>query len=289
MLRLRTTEAAPLVVDQLPKAPLIYLDQCAVSKLQSDELLNNKFVKTLKEKEGSLCVSWVNFLETQPLDPASEIYLSRMRFYARFDLYWHLIDPNPSKVISKENQWKPNKLAPFLDDNLTTEYFSHWAKYAEIAEHPTIDMAFKFLLMDSKTLDQKKQELESFKVRIKKIIDKGRKLYRSNPRVKSNVDLPLSPPPQGIHITNYFYSAIFKMLISGNDNFELNDAADFFHVVVPSAHCEFAIYDSKWAKRLQQINWSGNIAKIYNVSQLNDFMEDLSEFDAPETVWRTWN
>lgn len=273
MIKIRTSDRSALVIEQIRSFPSIYLDLCVLEDIARDAKTRRKFIDILGEKKGTLLFSWVHLIEMFGMDPHGSTFCSIKRLLEDLGNYWGILEANPSHVIQKEKLWKPGQQSPAFDGEFLKSIFLEW-KGLEI---PTPALALEELQRNVAKRNKYKKLHEEHKTEIKKVIEDERNVYRTNKVAQKKLDMAQYTWTLGIPPTEFIYQSLFREIIKTHEYFRLTDGPDFHHAVVSSAYADIVMLDTKWARRLRKILLPQHAAaKIYDVTALNQFLDDLA-------------
>lgn len=276
MFKIRTSDNFPLIVDHIPKQPLVYLDQCVLFDFAADREQGDIFTQMLHSKCGTLCISMAHIVETGKHSPSLPRYSRLEKFLQETGNSWILLNSNPDEVMKNEHNLfaGKSKTAPHLDAALAKEIFLKWD--GKNVPSPTLAIQH---WRDSPELRKKYLPIYADQgKRLKEAFDNARKTYRTNLAAKRNLDSqkyqwsPSKPP------TEFIYRSLMRESIRTHEVFTKNNGSDFEHATVSMAYCDFVVLDRKWARRLRKTGIPSTAAKLYDVTELAEFLRDLSTF-----------
>jgi hypothetical protein len=265
-------------VSQPSPRPWIYLDHWALRKISSDPKLKEKFLELMEQKNATLCISTINFLEILNHDTGKSLDDIKS-FYKELGNRFSFIKTDPVLVIEHERlcQTSPHDIMakhnPAHDDLLLTEYFKRI--FATTFNNISFTDIIEYVISDKEAHEKLKQTLASMKnsalleelkiKRLEYIADK-KSLTKKN-RLKSPHD-----------VTEYIYQETIKQFIK-NCSAEPNDIPDIFNTIVPTAYCDFVLLETKWAGFVRKTNPKiGSVSRIYTQKNIGQFFNDFELF-----------
>lgn len=274
MIRLETSESAPLIIQPILQSPLVYLDQCVLLDLAKDRTLADRFLNSLISKEGTLYISVVHILETGSLDTKGATYLGLEAFLQRVGPHWALLETNATEVIRREKRFALDKIPPHQDSQMLKEIFLAWDALSPPSPATAID-----IVSQNPELSEKYKRLHSdHKAAVCRVFEKGRNEYRNHPQAKKNLDSKVYNWRPKHPATEFIYGSLMRETIRTNEAFRETDGPDFEHAVVSMAYSDFVVLDKKWTRRLREIGMPPTAARLYDVTEIDLLLGELESF-----------
>ena len=271
MLKLRTTETAQIFVDMYLTSPIVYLDNCVITRLANNDIAKgNRFRELLLEKQGTLYLSWINLLEFFGLG-AGPTYRSISEYLNTFKTNFAIMDNDAKQVIEREKSFRRDNQNPAVDTALVKELINRWDGLSEISLGILLDD-----LNDPSVGAKWKSLHANHKKTLQSIFSGARDRYRKNPANKKVLDekkythIPGTPP------TKYIYDILLRECTITNDEFNESDGPDFEHAVVGSAYSDIIVLDKKWTRRLRKLDLPRKSAKVFDVTEIDKCLEYIN-------------
>lgn len=279
MIELSTEEDTPLIARQTLVSPSVYLDHWAVRKLSEDIELCSRFVNAIKNRNGTLALSWLNLVEFSRVFDTSHANAAGKMVQ---DLYPNLflIQIDPFIVIEQEdilvNQTGIDP--PHADNNLLK---------GVLLLKPE-----KLGLFDAIQLFQAGQESDLSRSYDSLVETTLRKTKELNERISDErdpeVNLHKTKTSKAYSVgTRFILREIMRQLfLDRRTSLNENDAIDLVHTVVPTSYCDFILLDGRWRNLVERTresfgkdNVGFTIAKPYSEKNngLGKFINDLQD------------
>ncbi|MBM4140185.1 MAG: hypothetical protein FJ242_01630 [Nitrospira sp.] len=273
MIKLSTTSSYPLAIDVEITPPIVYLDYCVIIELSKNDAIGQKVRDTILEKNGTLCWTWAHLLELSSLG-LGNTYSTAKIYLESFGANFVLMEIDVGVVMQKEQKSRPWKEYPQIDMAFIQETIRTWDGLSPI----NIGIILQEFENNPSSGDRWKRMHKTWKKDIQALIHKARNYYKKNPKsIKQNdlyfVNCPSYPPH-----TQYIHYRLMKECIISNETFNESDSVDYLHSVVSTAYTDFVVLDKKWARRLRNINLPTETAKIFSITEMDSFLNELIKF-----------
>lgn len=275
-------------------APVVYLDHWAIRDISEDEGLAQRFVSTLKAKNGTLAVSVLSQVEFCGLTDLRQAHVAE-RFIEMVHPNLFFMSFNIVDVMQHEdkNILQTSKEAPDGDGDLLWLYGTHpenrgWGDQRRYSAKGFFSESVR-----------KRDELRSLQVDLAKAVLEGiRQLYvriDTEDELRKKARNPLEDVKNRPRATYALIRALLgdRMKDRSRPPSE-NDAIDLLHTVVPACYCDFVLLDKQWCGRVEAAREQliakgvvGKVAKVFSKADdgVNRFLDALEAFGAaPATV-----
>jgi hypothetical protein len=277
MIKLGVNTAGKVVITKQTTPPSVYFDNWAFMDIVEDNLIAERFTRTLKSRNGTLEFSFMNLLEFSEINDSSQIN--------KIELFLESVMPNlcfidviPNRVIDREDKI----LRKQLKDP------PHWNKellnfFATMKRQSLNPLSIKGLLSDLR--DPKIIiKCKTFMLDLVESFERLRKKSKSDPKYRAEI----SVVTRGVILeraTRYIYRDSVNSIIRDNINLSnSNHWRDLFHMIVPIAYCDFVLLDKMWADRarktitrLRHIGQTAEMARVFSKKDLNNFWKIFEE------------
>ena len=271
------TSSSNLHIRQSFISPGIYLDHWALSLFSEDINLQNRLIRAIKDKKGTLVISIINFMEfASATDPKhsleTESFLDKVLpniYFADFDI---------DKVKNKENNMLNN------EDRFwpSADLFHLHELYQSSTRHnkpTTAGMFQKFQAERKYVLGLKAQVI----LDIRNAIDSTFKetSYKSKAR---NID----PNNERTRTSIILGELLRDFVLDSNANMSDNDIIDLAHAWTSTNCCDYSLLDNAWRERvkkmecrIQKSSIKMPIAKCYSKKHngIESFIDSLEAFN----------
>lgn len=287
MITLQMSSNGGLEIKLEDQSPSVYLDHWAFRKISENPQLRAAFVATLKEKGGTLCISWLNFNEFADVDISqkkmAEAFVDEVLPNIVF------LESAPFVVIDRENELLNGSrpLPPHIDGEFGKSLLIGASKSVKPF---SADRLFQFTA--SSELVPGRESLA------RTIIDRVEKI-RTEVAADKELEKRVNNFKHRDVVQRGTRHLIREMLRSLLKNPKLkmtvNHAFDLMHTVVPVSYCDFVLIDSHWSTQVEQTRkkmekdgvLKFSLAKVYSEKNdgINRFIEDLKTFEvAPADI-----
>jgi hypothetical protein len=228
-------------VQQTFDSPSVYLDHWAIRRFSDDIGLQERFVKALHEKRGTLLLCHLNLAEfVGPNDPASvdkaEVFLEA----ALPNIYFSEL--NVQKAIDQETTPRTSgvDLPPPSDRELLK-------LVAQI--HPSSPRPFTMKGLIAMVAAERERLGNTFRASNQRIVDRVLS-QRSQPEFveKARNFRPSRSHPRTQIIMAELLRPVFLDL---KIPFTITDASDLQHAILPISYCDYVLLDGKWKHMVQ--------------------------------------
>ncbi len=259
-----------LTITQENFSPCVYLDHWALRNLSQDRASSDRFTNGLKNRGGTLALSWLNLVEFTAVTDNRQIDMAdRLVEQVAPNLVFMALDP--WLVISNEDSAIKENLRH--GDWLDKLIFEAFVKMPRDGLSPisTRGLFRQYPPGTRLTEDLAATFLEK--------IEKARKQYSTDKNAQRMVNKPL----KGSRIypaTRFLIPELLRVLIkNAAQKLTKNDASDFLHAVVPLAYCDYVLLDAHWATQAKaaadRLRKVGHIEKIAQTLSGPTAIEDL--------------
>lgn len=254
--------------------PVVYLDHCAIVEFANNPELGKKFINALKNKNGTLLMSSINFFEAAGFNDVPQAQ--------RIEEF---LDDSLPNVYVADFMKDPGFFFPNGSPDVKGEPKKHW-----LAEHMLLAAKANggtptFRTMFTEVVNQNNSFSKSFddlKVTVAETVD----IFRNDPERNQEgdeftPDIDMYPPYL------LMASILRDTQINLNQKFGPNDSIDFVHSISSVVRSDFVFLDRKWCNRvnraeqyLAKFNVSLNLARRYwpSSNQFDAFFDDLGRF-----------
>lgn len=251
------------------RQPIIYLDHCAVRAFIENEAYFKALMDILRYR-GTLAYSLAHALELIKNPPFR--FDGIKRFYEGIGKNWIPIDIQGPRVIARENG-PPGIYPPWFDLD--------WAqKTTEGAGNHNLSLLAAIQMMERVKGEPEviAKQIE-FKTEISQMFKDAREEWQRRPGDRDQI---FSVDGLPSHLRARFVNNRCMRILC-NDSFRIvpNDSMDFMHFVVPLAHCDAVVVDSKWEDIARKMKLPEGYARVYRVTAISSLLEDLK-------WWRWW-
>lgn len=242
------SSGAPLI-KQKNIPPTVYFDHWALMELSKNQELIQRFLKSLKNRNGTLALSWLNLLEYSKIKDKNQItdfetfmdQISPRLFFINSDP-WEVV-ASEDKVVSGERQ------------------FSAWGdkellKYFITMDKPTnsLNPLDAKCLLKNINIPELQNHLKILGNVFVEQVNLLKSEYNENEKLKKMVNK--SPRASSILPATRFLipELIGFFLKNEKKKLGINDGIDFFHAVVPLSYCNYVLLDGHWADQANKVN-----------------------------------
>lgn len=238
-------------------SPCVYLDHWALRNLSQDTASSDRFTKGLKDRGGTLSLSWLNLVEFTGVTDNRQIDMAD-RLVEQIAPNIVFIALDPWLVISNEDAAiKKNLRHGDWLDKLIFEAFVNMPRDG-LSPISTRGLFRQYTPGTRLTENLAATFLEK--------IQKAREQYSTD----KNAQRMVNKPPKGSHIypaTRFLIPELLRVLIKNPaQKLTINDASDFLHSVVPLAYCNYVLLDAHWATQAKaaadRLRKVGHVEKI---------------------------
>jgi hypothetical protein len=266
MLSLSADSSGTALVIQTNEPPTIYLDHGVLMSIAEDTSLATRFIVTLKNQHGTLALSWVNLAEFAKIRDQRQVRAVEQFVDAILpQLFFIAVDP--WAVIRSEDE--------VLQGHKTQSKWGHvelLKLFVIRKETPSLNpLTGRDLfsnLRDSRILRGLDKLGDQFISRIESL----RKHYAEDTEFAKAV----RKPPKGSAVlpaTRLLLRELLGFFVkSTTKKLTRNDAADFFHAIVPLAYCDYVLLDGHWATQA-----SVAAHRLYQAGQIETIAQAFSQ------------
>ena len=285
MITLQMSFNGAIEIRSVDRSPSVYLDHWAFRNISEDQSRRESFIKILKEKDGTLCISWLNLIEFAKVDPSqqklAESFVDEVLPNVVF------LKSDPFFVIDRENDFINGgaQILPHIDAEFGKSLLTGGAKSIKLL---SADSLFQ-LAACPKLLESRKNIANTVIERIEKL----RYQFATNSEFANRVDTFIYHDT-ALRGTPLLIREMIRSLLKNSKLIMTeNHAFDLMHTVVPVSYCDFVLLDSHWTTQIEQARKRMEkdgvlkfpMAKVY--SQKNDgiasFVSDLKNYTVPST------
>ncbi len=235
-----------LGVIQRDVSPTVYLDHWALRRFSEDSTLATRFTTTLKSRNGTLALSWLNLVEFTKVKIGEQARKAEDLVEANLPQVFFL-EVEPFAVIRREDELlEGGPLAPPHADLEFLDAFTY-LKPTSLNPFTARDL---FSVVQSSGLAGKFDHLaDTFIGRIEALRDK----LGIDPEFQSAVRrLPSGPQIQ--RGTRFILRELVRtLLVDKGTKLTRNQAIDLFHAVVPVAYCDLVLLDKHWETQVDRV------------------------------------
>ncbi len=264
---------------QKMESPMVYLDHWAFMKISFDNNLSATFVDLLKQKNGTLTISYMNLFEFATVSDDAQISLAESFLNELSPANIGFIEVESMTVIKKEDEILKGAriFAPHLDKEILEYLIGRNDKnvnpysfngFLKILRQPVLKTKNEAFMQGSSDLLKR--------LRQKKMDDKA---YENSLKA-----LPRGPLIQ--HATRYVAQVMFNQVVNTQIKMIPNDWKDFLHSIVPISYCDIVLLDKSWAdkaniavNRLRAGSLMNQNPSIYSSKNMDDFWEKLRHWN----------
>jgi hypothetical protein len=270
LIKITTSDYAPLILTPEITRPLVYLDTCVISDLARDQTLGPQFRDCLLAKCGTLYISWAHLVELFGIasGPTYELISS---YLSSFGPNFVLINSDALAILRKEAVFSPGKQNPVIDEELLICLAANWNALSEINVRILLDV----VASDPSIVERFKIRHQEHKLELKNAFDTARHQYQTDRAIqqqKRNEKYTYQP---GTPPTQYIYQQIVRECIITHEQFAPSDGLDFEHCVVPLAYCDYVVLDKKWARRCRSIDIPSSGAAVFSGTQIDRVVSEI--------------
>jgi hypothetical protein len=266
VLKITTSDSAPLILTPEVTPPLVYLDTCVIRDLACKKTTGERFQGCLLDKGGTLYLSWAHLVELFGLG-VGPTYRLMQSYLVSFGTSFVLIDSNARAVIDREKNWTPGNQNPAFDEELLRCLAANW-RMSELSMAMLLDtVADQPGLIASLQTRHKKHKQE-----LKAAFDEARNKYRTDIEWCHRLDNVTYSYTGSNAPTEYVYGQIVRECITTHEHFVPSDSLDFEHCVVPLAYCDYVVLDKKWTRPCRKIHIPPGGAAVFSVVEIDDLV-----------------
>lgn len=273
MLKISTSDYAPLILTPEVTSPLVYLDTCVISDLAVKKTTGEQFRRCLLEKGGTLYLSWAHLVELFGLGvgPTYELVQS---YLASFGTSFVVMDNNAQSVIDREKNMVLGKQNPAFDEDILKYLAVNWPM-----RELSMGMFLEAVAGQPSLIADLQAKQRRLKDNLKAKFDEARARYRTDRESRrhlNNVKYVYSP----MNPTEYVYQQVVRECVITHEHFVPSDALDFLHCVVPLVYCDYVVLDKKWARRCRKIDIPRSGAVVFSSIEIDDVMREINALNS---------
>lgn len=251
-------------ITAIGRSPFVYLDTCALIKLAEDQILQQKFIKALKDKGGTLLISVANIIELGRKEGDSIHKLTALFQSVGED--WFPLEINPLSIIDREEMGESEQTR-VIDKNFLISYYP----YIHEKIH-SLAVAIDLINEKRDQFDQSYSKAGEFAIKLLE----ARTHFQHKP----------SPCPEAYLVerynpkvpTKYTYNGLMRAVLEGKFKFTANDVYDIWHASTSLVYADLVVLDGRWAQiardKLKLL--PGVDQKFFKVSELEQMIETLA-------------
>ncbi len=253
--------------------PFVYLDHWAMRKISTNSVLSEKFRRSILDFEGTLAISWLNFLELSEVTDNTQLDAVGSFLDGIFPNIC-FVDVEPEKVIERENQMLMGQQTdPHLDNKLLKRFF----RVNKLSlRTPSFSNFVRAIRKDQGQLAQMSR---TFLINLTPTLQKARDLVKPNQSFSARAKkIPLGP--NFVWATRYIYAETLLSLIRDDMPMDSNHWRDLYHMVIPLAYCNLILLDSAWVaranmvkERLRKNGYTAEMAQVFCQATLDKFWD----------------
>lgn len=244
-----TMSGDQLTVRHYATRPIVYLDHWALMDI-ADQFAD-RFVSALLAREGTLALSWVNFVEISATSGVTSDNLTAL--LRRVFPHVIFLDTEAVSVISKENEFinQTRRGAPFLH-GVWLDVFLGWKRTRSL--NPLDPDEFLEAFKSPQLRGSLKETVERGKAEMAEMLTAARDKMRRDAEARKRIASPLPMGDPRVPPTRFVFEQALKYLLRGNQNLDNeNHLQDLFHMVVPISYCRYVVLDKNWREASRQI------------------------------------
>jgi len=271
MIEIDINSAGNVIYTQHSTCPSVYLDNWALMDISENKPLATRFINSLKERGGSLEISFINLLEFSEITYQSQIDAVESLLES-ISPNLCFIDVIPRNVIEREDQINQQQkvVPPHWDEKL----LRHFATMNKKSLNPLSIKGLFSNLGYPKIVEMSRTFMQDFVEKIEQLREKSKNDSKYLQKITS--------VPKGVklqRVTRYIYQDIINSIIRDNiDLSNVNHWRDMFHTIVPIAYCDFVLIDRAWAHkaketigRLQKVGQTAEMAQVFSRKNMEEF------------------
>ena len=257
--------------------PTVYLDTWAYIDIALDVSLSSEFIKILNEKNGTIFVSDYILFEICKLKSEEHFNLI-LNMIEKLDQAF--IDLNPCYVIDRENfpnfDDSNNYISPACPQNILRAFIHDYPPFKPY----NVIHAFKMIRNTPGAIEDLKTNL-NFEEQLMPSIIKCREEEKCINRAKDRHASKSKMNKKHFPNTKDIYRQFMDFLVVNKDiKMPDKEWIDAFHTIVPTAYSDFVLLDNRWKSFINGTKLKPPaIASVYSKRELNDFFNDLRNFD----------
>lgn len=236
------TTSSNLHIRQSFISPVVYLDHWALSLFSEDFNLQNRLIRAIKDKKGTLVISIINFMEfASATDPKhsleTELFLDKILpniYFADFDT--DKVENKESKMFNNEDRFWPS-----ADLSTLHELYQNSTRHNKLT---TTGMFQTFQVERKYILGLKAQLILDIRNAVDSIFketsykNKARNIGPNNERTRTSIILG---------------ELLRDFVLDSNANMSDNDIIDLAHAWTSTNCCDYSLLDNAWRERVKKM------------------------------------
>lgn len=237
MIEITIGDRGELVAQQQMRSPSVYLDHWALRQLSKNESLGTRLTAALRERGGTLAISWANIAEFPRLD--AEAARLAEKFIESNIPHLFFLDFNVFDVIERENVILAGgaSAAPHADIDLLR---------LVIGLRPSGVAPVTCRGMLTEISGQRLESTERMKATFVERVTALQSEYFADPKFRALADRAVGGDGRDRATIIILREMVAGILRDREAPVKPNDAMDFFHAIVPLAYCDFVLLDNRW-------------------------------------------
>jgi hypothetical protein len=246
LIRLEVDGSGNLNVVHNDESPSVYLDHWAWRRIAENPEWAKRFVATLKVRQGTLTLSWVNLVEYSKVTSEEQAHQAENLLEACIPRVF-FIDPQPFDVIRGEDEILAGGPArpPHGDEAITKEFVAMGRESVD-----PLSASNLFRMMRSDGIVSRFDKLADT---IVGRLETMRKEFDVDAAFRAAVKrLPSGPRlSQGTRFV--VPELIGTILRDAGMRITRNHAVDFLHAAVPVSYCDLVLLDRHWTTQVEKV------------------------------------
>lgn len=260
--------------------PLIYHDTCMTWHLVDRSPDDRKsFMDTFTNSNGTLCLTAHTLNEI--------LNRSKGAWYSNFQEYCEQIGDrfvfllfNPFRVIEREPRYSGHELDCVVDVPLIKDAFLSF--YLKDRSTPNLRCIFDYYYDHSK---KRISLMASYQALLKELCRSAmsvRSQYHSDNDKRRSAAKALRETLNDEHYTRYFTRFVLNDIAKNAQwKMDSNEAADFFHAIIPISWCDFVVLDKGWKElAVKAFNGKPHSTRVFKIGEVTSYLETLKR-DGP--------
>jgi hypothetical protein len=279
MLRYKEVTNKGVSVEQITGRPSLYLDQWMWCLLSEKSELRKRFIEIGKKVGATIMYSFATLVELALIEDTEHIK-SIIDVMNSFN--YGFSDADPSRVIRREQNLEVpqgsafREMNPCCDAELIKNYFLN---VMDPLKPFQISGILTRLREEGKSGTYREMGLR-FANNLTPTVLKARQDPKALARAKkrhSKKELLRKKPP---YTQDIYRLALDFVVVNETMRMTPNEWMDLLHTVVPVAYFDFVLLDKRWCHFVREVLplKPPDIARIFSQSDLEKFLEDLSDF-----------
>lgn len=224
------------------ESPKVYLDHWAIAKISNKPEWQSRFIKTLKDKDGTLLFTFLNIVELgRHIDAQPRIKI----FLEEVDTQWCLVDVDAPRVVEGEEKANSSQMPPCFDEQGLKSYYPY-IHGGPLTLSKIVDL-----------VSGEKQSYDEIYARFDKIVAQLTSLRMAikngDPKINPDACKPGGFNPR--KPTRYVYHSLMRNVLYGQRDMVITKQhiCDLQNATTALAYADFIFLDGHWCTQAKNL------------------------------------